>query len=66
VDRLRLLSNLRICCPVKLLVNFHKSLSEFYMIIFLNKLKIFENTLIKLNYKPKVNSSAPEVLAVVN
>ena len=49
VDRLKLLSNLRICCPIKPLVNFHKSLSEFYMIIFLNKLKLVENTLIKIN-----------------
>ena len=43
-DRLRLLSKLNICCPIKLLVNFHKSLSEFYLIIFLNKLEIVENT----------------------
>ena len=37
-DRLRLLSNLRIC-PIKPMVSFHKSLSEFYIFIFLNKLK---------------------------
>jgi hypothetical protein len=42
-DRLRLLSNLRVC-PIKPLTNFHKSQSEFYIIIFLNKLKIVENT----------------------
>jgi hypothetical protein len=42
-DRLRFLSKLRVCCPIKPLINFHKSQSEFYIIIFLNKLKIVEN-----------------------
>jgi hypothetical protein len=43
-DRLRLLSKLRVCCPNKPLIKFLKSQSEFYLIIFLNKLKIVENT----------------------
>jgi hypothetical protein len=35
-----------ICCPIKPLVNFHKSLREFYIIIYLYKLKlhVVENT----------------------
>jgi len=52
-DRLRLLSKLRIWGPIKSLVNFHMTnnqnsevFSEFYIIIFLNKLNIHvvENT----------------------
>jgi hypothetical protein len=43
-DRLRLLSKLRVCCTNKPLIKFLKSQSEFYLIIFLNKLKIVENT----------------------
>ena len=45
-DRLRLLSKLRIWRPIKPLVNFHminNQYSEFYVIIFLNKLIIVEN-----------------------
>jgi hypothetical protein len=42
VDRLRLLSKPRICCPIKPLTNFHKSPSESYIIIFINKQKIYE------------------------
>jgi len=35
-----------VCCSIKPLVNFHKSLREFYIIIYLNKLKlhVVENT----------------------
>jgi hypothetical protein len=39
-DRLRLLSKLRVCCPVKPLINFHTSQSECYIIIFLNTQKM--------------------------
>jgi hypothetical protein len=55
-DRLRLLSKLRIWGPIKPLVNAQpefRTLSEFYIIIFLNKLKIVENKLKKIFKKSK-------------
>jgi hypothetical protein len=55
-DRLRLLSKLRIWGPIKPLVNAQpefRTLSEFYIIIFLNKLKIVENELKKIFKKSK-------------